>query len=415
MDISIARDGQVIDQVTLEEAAARLKDGTLLPTDFYWQAGMPAWRPLPQLFAAQVKLPFDRPAPAGPGFLDRMLGRRSESECLARYWDLLAAAPDHGAVPAADLEALDEACGCKVRRRCAKTLRAWYAAYVAMALADGAVVDAERAMLTRVASAFGIPADQAAEALKGAVLLHYGEQVPLILRSGQPTEEVVATVRRLEASLGLPASEVAGARATHLEAYFRFLIGDQPEAAVTPLVARSIRAQAQAFGLDLAERGELSERLARAEAHWEAENGPLPVVDADIMLGRGEVCHWAAPAELKHLKRVTVGVSYGGPVATIRIMRGLSWRMASYRGQRESEVQFVSAGEGTVYFTNKRIIFNSPLKNLVIRLDRIIDIHGLKDAIQVEQTTGISPYFMITCDPVVPFRILERLCKEAQG
>lgn len=415
MDISIARDGQVIDQVTLEEAAARLKDGSLLPTDHYWQAGMSAWRLLPQLFATQVTLPFVRPATGAPTLLDRMLGRRSESECLALYWDLLAAAPDHGAVPAADLDALDVTCGCAVRRRCREALGGWYDAYVASALADGKVVDAERAVLTRVAVAFGIPADCAASALKAAVLRHYGEQMPLLLRAEQPTRAAVESVRRLEASLGLPAGEVAALRAPHLAAHLAFLLGgDEPSASVTPLVARAIRALAESFAFDLGANG-LAARLARCEANWQAEHGPLPVVDADIFLASGEICHWAARSELQQLKRVTVGLSYGGPVASIRIMKGLSWRMASYRGARETAIQLVSLGEGTLYITNRRVVFNGDLKSLNIKLERVIDIHGYKDSLKLDMPTGISPYFMINGDTVVPFRILERVCQAAQG
>ncbi|MFZ9201324.1 MAG: hypothetical protein ACO23N_02715 [Opitutales bacterium] len=411
--IQIARDGQVIDQVTRGEAAVRLRAGTLLATDHYWEPGMPAWRPLGELVAEKLALPFPRPVPAAPSLLDRLLRRRSESDCLAAYWDLLALAPDHGSVPAADLDALDVACGCAVRRRCQTTLRGWYASYVARVLADGSVVDAERALLTRVASAFGIPADRAAEELKGAVLRHYGEQMPLILRTDQPSDDVVASIRRLETSLGVPAAELAEARAKHLSDYFGFLLGEKG-ASVAPLVARGIRAQAKALDFDLA-RDAIEERLRQGELRWEAEHGELPVVDVGLILTRGEVCHWTSSAEFLQMKRVTVGISYGGPVASIRLMRGLSWRMASYRGTRETSDEVVKIDEGDVFITNKRIIFNGPLKNLVIRLDRVIDLNCYKNAFQVEQPTGASPYFVIPGDPLVPYRMLTRLCREAQA
>lgn len=415
MDISIARGGQVVAQVTREEAEAGLRSGELLETDYYWQSGMPAWRPLPLLFAAKVQLPFARPVPAPPSLLDRLLRRRSESECLARHWDLLAAAPDHGAVEPAELDALDADCGCKVRSRCAGTLRQWFTAYVGMALADHAVTGAERILLTRVAAAFGIASARAEEELRGAVLRLYGEQLPLILRVDQPVEAAVAAARRLEAALGLPEAEVAALRDPHLETYLAYLIGPENDSAVTPLVARSIRATAAAFGFDLAAHGDLAGRLARAEAHWEIAHGALPEVDVGLILGRGEVCHWTSKAELMQMKRVTVGISYGGLSGSIRIMRGLSWRMGSYRGRRETSDEVVSIDSGDVFITNRRVIFNGPLKNLVIRLEKVIDLNAYKNAIQVEQATGISPYFVLSGDPIVPYRMLMRLCREAQG
>lgn len=413
--IQIARDGQIISQLTREQAKAGHASGELRDTDYYWEAGMIAWRPLPLLFASKVALPFTRPAPTGPSLLDRMLSRQSESECLARYWDLLARAPDHGAVPAAELDALDAVCGCRVRSRCADTLRRWYDAYVAMTLADSVVAESEHEMLRRVASTFGIPAVRAVETLRAAVLLHYGQQMPLLLRAEQSTEVIVDSVRQLESALGLPAAELAKLRAPHVAAYFDFLLGGpESSAAVPPLVGRAIRTQAEAFGFDLSAQG-FAARLDRAEGRWQAEHGPLPVVDADIFLASGEICHWSSRSELQQLKRVTVGLNYGGPVANIRIMRGLSWRMASYRGSPQTEIQLVSLGEGTLYITNRRVVFNGDLKSLNIKLERIIDIHGFKDSVKLDLPTGISPYFMLNGDTIVPFRILERVCREAQA
>lgn len=417
MDISIARSGKVIDQADLEEARSKFRSGEFKDTDWYWHAGMTQWRPLPLLFAGSVKLPFTRPTPAPPSLLDRILGRKSESDCLARYWDLLAAAPDHGRVSQADLAALDAACGCSVRRRCADTLRQWHAAYVSMVLADGAVTGDEQALLARVADAFGIPAESAGARLREASLRHHAEQLALALQDERPTEETVAAVRQMEGRLGLTEAELAASRAPVLAAHIDFLIGDKeaPAAAIAPASSRAIRAYASAFGFDLSAHPEVAGRLAKGEARWEAEFGELPVVDCGMILGRGEVCHWSSEAELLQMKRVTVGLTYGGPSVRIPIMRGLSWRMGSYRGMRHTEDRLVSIDHGTVYITNRRILFNGPLKNLAVKLERIIDLTGYKDGIGVDQPTGVSPTFVIPGDPVVPYRLLSRLCRDAQA
>lgn len=416
MEISIARAGEVIDQADMEEARAKFRSGDFLETDWYWHAGMTNWRPLPLLFAGSVQLPFSRPTPAGPTWFDRMLGRMSESECLARYWDLLAAAPDHGRVGVADLDALDAACGCSVRRRCADTLRRWYASYVAMVLADGAVTGDEQALLVRVAAAFGIPAERANGELKAASTRHHAEQLALALQTDRPTEETVTAVRELEGRLGLSAAELATSRGPVLSRHIDALIGDKdaPAAAIAPASARAIRAYAAAFGFRLDDHPGVAERLVKGETRWEAEFGELPVVDCDMILGRGEVCHWSSDAEFLQMKRVTVGLSYGGPSLRIPIMRGLSWRMGSYRGMRHTEDQLVSIDHGVVYITSRRVLFNGPLKNLAVKLERVIDISGYKDGFAIDQPTGVSPTFVIAGDSVVPFRLLSRLCRDAQ-
>lgn len=417
MEISIARGGKVVDQVDLEEARARFVAGELLETDWYWKKGMAHWRPLPLLFAGTVQLPFSRPEPGPPSLLDRLLGRRSEGACLAAYWDLLAAAPDHGAVAAADLDALDAASGCSVRRRCSATLRQWYDAYVAMVLADGAVAADERALLLRVAAAFGIPGTESADLLRAASLRHHADQLALALQADRPTEETLEAVRRLESRLGLSPAELATSRGPVLARHIDFLIGDResPAAAVPPASARAIRRYALAFGFALEDHPEVAARLAKGEARWQAEHGELPVVDSGMILGRGEVCHWTSEAELLQMKRVTVGISYSGPSVRIPIMRGLSWRMGSYSGARHTEDRLVSLDHGTVIITNKRILFNGPLKNLAVKLERVIDLTVYKDGFSVDQPTGVSPCFVIPGDPVVPYRLLTRLCREAQS
>ena len=417
MDISIARDGVIIDQVDLEEARLKFRAGELRESDWYWHTGMTNWRPLPLLFAETAQLPFTRPDPQAPNLLDRLLGRKSKTACLALYWDLLAAAPDHGAVAAAELEALDATCGTKVRQRCADTLKTWYEAYVAMVLADGAVTGSEQTLLLRVAVAFGIPAAHATSELKAACGRYHASQVELALKADRPTAEIVEQLRQLEARLGLTEAELIAARTPVFARHIDFLIGDKASLAapVAPASARAIRDYALAFGFSLEDFPGVAERLTKGESRWQAEFGELVEVDAGLMLGKGEVCYWTSDAEFLQMKRVTVGLTYGGPSVRIPIMKGLSWRMGSYRGMRHTEDQLVSIDHGQVYITNKRIIFNGPLKNLAIKLERIIDLAGYKDGFTVDQPTGISPTFVIPGDPVVPFRLITRLSREAQS
>ncbi len=417
MEIHIARAGQVIDQVGLDEARARFASGEFLETDHYWHAGMDAWRALPLLLAAHSKLPFARPVPQPPSLLDRVLGRASETECLARLWDLLAAAPDPSAIAPEALAALDAACRCNVRRRCADTLRRWHEAHVGMVLADGAVSGDERGLIARLAAALGLPADKAGRELDAACLRHHAEQLTLALRDERPTDETIQAIRRIESRLGLPEPALAASRAPVLRAHFEFLLGgkDNPAAALSPAAARALRAYAAGFAFPLDNHPDLAARLAAGESRWQAEHGELPVVECDMILGRGEVCHWTSEAELFQMRRVTVGLTYGGPSVRIPIMRGLSWRMGSYRGMRHTEDRFVSAGQGVVAITNRRVLFNGHLRNVAVKLERVIDITGYKDGFAVDQATGISPCFVVPGDPVVPFRMLNRLCRDAQS
>lgn len=57
------------------------------------------------------------------------------------------------------------------------------------------------------------------------------------------------------------------------------------------------------------------------------EDGDLPSLAVPILLKRGELCHFAGPADHYQLKTVTKRMNYGGPTASIKIMKGVRWRV----------------------------------------------------------------------------------------
>lgn len=89
------------------------------------------------------------------------------------------------------------------------------------------------------------------------------------------------------------------------------------------------------------------------------DDEPLPTATAmNVPLHKGEVCHYTAPATHIKTKNVVVGYSGGSRGVSIRIMKGVSYRVGASKSQPiRGNIQEKTQGVFTI--TNKRIIFSA--------------------------------------------------------
>lgn len=141
--------------------------------------------------------------------------------------------------------------------------------------------------------------------------------------------------------------------------------------------------------------------LARIDA------GELPVLNAPIMLQRGEVCHAELPCALHELRTITKRINYSGPSGRIRIMKGLSWRYGSVGVRRVTAEELRKLDSGVLYVTNKRLLFNGAARNVATALKKVIHFTVHKDGIQIEKDTGRDQYFIGSGDLELVSEVLE--------
>jgi hypothetical protein len=415
MLIHIARNGKIIAQLEEPLVREKLTAGEFHDSDYYWKEGMFTWQLLPLLFAKdEARMPFPRPATTAPGVWDRMIGRLSEGDALGKLWDLLATSDlPSGVVSPADLTALDEACGCKVRRRYSAEMLKWYRAYVDMYLADEIYSPDEVASLQRIALALGIDLQEATTAANTAVADFYASRMKLELAVDRPLAETAKKIDALATRVALAPEILALAREgvarTHIASLLQNFERGEPmspdEVAGLTETAAILR---YPVGPDTAE-GRL---MAACTQRWELLHEPLPVLSGvPILLQRDEVCHWAGPVEYLQMKKVVVRRSYGGAGFSIPIIRGISYRFGNYDVNRESENQMTKIDDGTVYITSKRIVFDGQLKNLTIPFTKVISVSCFKNAFGLDLASSGDPCFTMTDDPRPAYDILSRLCQ----
>jgi hypothetical protein len=148
------------------------------------------------------------------------------------------------------------------------------------------------------------------------------------------------------------------------------------------------------------------------------ENGKLPKIeehDVDVIFKKDEVLHWGCPATIKKYKRVTNRVNYGGPTASIKIMKGVRYRVGSMGYSTSSSEYLVSEDSGIFWLTNQRIGFKGNRKNFVFPYTKIYSFDLSKDGLFVAKEGREKPYILGLDDYDVPCAIISCIINQDEA
>lgn len=117
----------------------------------------------------------------------------------------------------------------------------------------------------------------------------------------------------------------------------------------------------------------------------------LPVIDVPVILQKNEVGHLYIPANL--IEERVVGREYRGASkgVSVRVVKGVSFRVGQSKGRLHSEKAQISVSEGAFVITNKRVIFSGDRKSIAHNLTKLIDMRLYDDAFQYTITNRQSP------------------------
>lgn len=120
-------------------------------------------------------------------------------------------------------------------------------------------------------------------------------------------------------------------------------------------------------------------------------DGKLPTPEiqipgaSPIILKKGEVPHFGDLAVLKETRTVTLGYKGGSRGISIKIMKGVSYRVGAHRGEIQREEKLIEISRGALILTNQRVYLH-PLpgcKPVSIPLNKILSYNCFRDAIEI--------------------------------
>jgi Chloroplast envelope transporter len=262
---------------------------------------------------------------------------------------------------------------------------------------DLELVDEEMADLRRLRILFGLNESDVSEIERRVLDPHYESTLREMLSDRRLSPEERGRLETLAKSLRLPASISERIQTeTMTELVQRTLESAIADRRLSPEEDAELRAIADNLRANLKPADEATTRaLDYFRLLWRLEQGDLPQSNAPIQLRKGEVCHLESTAGHSEFRSVTRSIRYGGPVARVRIMKGLYYRVGQVNVQRIAEDVLTQIDVGSLYLTNKRLIFNGSKKNTTIPLAKIINFEVYADGLKIEKETGKDQFFQL--------------------
>ncbi len=135
--------------------------------------------------------------------------------------------------------------------------------------------------------------------------------------------------------------------------------------------------------------------ISKYRKYWDIENAELKPIEAPINLQKNENLYFTANIEWYEERTRTTTVSYGGVSTKFRICKGVYLRGGSIAPTRNTEEYLKFIDNGSVYLTNKRIIFMGQHGNKLIPYSKILAFTPFSDGIEIDKDTGKKPFFKI--------------------
>lgn len=154
---------------------------------------------------------------------------------------------------------------------------------------------------------------------------------------------------------------------------------------------RELQELADRLGLSQADVASTTGNLWKLKLMADVEKGNLPTADdVPILLPAGEICHFEWPADLFEERKKTrmVGGSTG---FSIPLGKGVRWRVGAFAGQPVTSVDTVRADSGSLYVTNKRVIFSGATKNVTYPIKKIVAVTPASDSIRFVKENDKTP------------------------
>lgn len=153
-------------------------------------------------------------------------------------------------------------------------------------------------------------------------------------------------------------------------------------------------------------RGSEIEKISQASVLKNFERGILPPknISTPILLGRNESILWAfngVSLYEEKIEREWVGRNRG---MSFRICRGVYYRTGGSKGHAVEHSSMQQFGIGTLYVTNKNLIFHSMMKATKIPYKKIVGITPYSDGIEIHRDganvkrmtmQGFDPWFVM--------------------
>lgn len=241
----------------------------------------------------------------------------------------------------------------------------------------------------------------------------YQTQVEAVIRNGKVDSFEKENLEKLRQDLLIPdkiASKIFEKSAKErLQEFLDNAISDER---ISPEEETELLTISNNLGIEFDANKASKGKLEKFKLYWQLENSALPELMSDINLQKNEILHFHTEINWYEQRRVTKRINYGGPIARIKIAKGIYYRLGSVGVQPVSEDVLQMIDSGKLYLTNKRVIFMGARGNKTININKILDFLPYKNGVDLQKDSGKSPFLEFEDNIDVFSLILVRLMNE---
>ena len=136
----------------------------------------------------------------------------------------------------------------------------------------------------------------------------------------------------------------------------------------------------------------------------------LPIVmNSPVILQDDEICHYSRLLPRVTTKNKVVGYSGGSHGVSIRVCKGMSYRIGASRGMPIRQ-DVVEKNNGTLNITNKRIVFMAAKGSFDKPIAKLSAIEPFQDGISLQ--FGAQNYFFMSNDGPYIYQIISRIIND---
>lgn len=206
---------------------------------------------------------------------------------------------------------------------------------------------------------------------------------------GKLTKEEIDELDSKKSELGLTEEDVRGMRADAFAAAFAVAKADKQ---ITEDEERELKEIQEYLGLGDDEIQTTKKELAHLRLLNEIQKGNLPTITlTNLVTTKGEIGYWAEPAILAEEKVIRRNYQGGSQGVSLRIMKGVSYRVGASRGHIVNQTGLVPVSTGDIIITNKRIIFRGDGKSFAVKLDKLLDMQIFSNGLQFSENNKSKP------------------------
>lgn len=266
-------------------------------------------------------------------------------------------------------------------------------------LSDDAFSEREIAYLEALREAFALTADEVRSSEEAVVHPRYAVALRDALADARLTDAERAVMAQLAEALRLPVDVQEDIHRRSSRALIgKLLDRSVADRRLSPEELEHLASVARHLGITPDFDQATDAMLDRYALFWRIENGDLPSVPlSDPALEDGEVCHLSVAADV-YETRTPSDTSDTEGVGSVRIARGVYFRVGSASSERMNRSLLVRADSGRVHVTSSRVIFAGAEQAAAFRLRDISSYQVYADGIILERRTGPGPYFTMEGD-----------------